>query len=106
MDRDKLRTAIDDGNVEWQKHALERMLERGISRSAVKEVLSAGDVIENYPYDKPFPSAFFLGWIGERAYHVVAALDADNKRCFVITAYTPDAEHFEEDFRTRRQHGN
>jgi hypothetical protein len=106
MDRDKLRRAIENGSVEWQRHALERIMERGISRSMVKEVLSVGDVIEDYPDDKPFPSALFLSWIGEKAYHVVAAFDDENSRCFVITAYTPDLEYFESDFRTRRQYGN
>lgn len=45
----------------WQRHALERMMERGISRNTVINVLLAGEVIEDYSDDKPFPSALFLG---------------------------------------------
>ncbi|BCB95874.1 hypothetical protein JZK55_07960 [Dissulfurispira thermophila] len=37
MDRDKLKAALENGYVEWQRHALERIIERGISRKAVKE---------------------------------------------------------------------
>lgn len=106
MDRDKLKIAVEDGNIEWQRHALERMMERGISRSTVKAVLSAGEVIEDYQDDKPFPSALLLAWISGKPYHVVASLDNESGYCFVITAYRPDMEHFGSDFKTRRQHGN
>jgi hypothetical protein len=105
MDRDKLKVAIENGAVEWQRHALERMMERGISRSKVKTVLSLGEIIEDYPDDEPFPSALFLDWIDGDPYHVVSAFDDENSFCFVITAYKPDLEHFESDFKTRRQHG-
>jgi pentatricopeptide repeat protein len=46
MDRDKLRSAIKNGKIEWQRHVLERMMERGISRDTVKEVLLSGEIIE------------------------------------------------------------
>ncbi|MBI5203641.1 MAG: DUF4258 domain-containing protein [Nitrospirae bacterium] len=106
MDQKALKIAIENGNIEWQRHSLERMLERGISRAMVKEVLLSGEIIENYPNDKPFPSALFAGWIKEKPLHVVAAFDAQSNYCFVITAYRPDLEHFESDYKTRRQHGN
>ena len=79
-------------------------MERGISREIVKEVLSSGEIIENYPDDKPFSSALFLGWMEEQPIHVVAAYDSVSQYCFVITAYKPDLEHFERDFRTRRKY--
>jgi hypothetical protein len=106
MDREKLKKAIKHGNIEWQRHALERMFERGMSRETVMEVLLSGEVIEDYPDDKPFPSALILGRIGEKTFHVVAALDSASEWCFVITAYKPDLDHFEADYKTRRQHGN
>ncbi|MFZ3063820.1 MAG: DUF4258 domain-containing protein [Nitrospirota bacterium] len=103
MDRDKLQTAIENGDIEWQRHALEQMMERGITRETVKEVLRHGEVIEDYPNDKPYPSALFLGWIRGEPFHAVAAFDALSERCFVITAYKPDLEHFESDYKTRRK---
>jgi hypothetical protein len=42
VDRDKLKTAIENGSIEWFKHSLERMFERAISRDFVKEVLLSG----------------------------------------------------------------
>ncbi len=53
MKRDILEDTIKKDRIEWQRHALEKMMERSISRRAVKEVLLRGEIIENYPDDKP-----------------------------------------------------
>jgi len=37
------------------------MLEKGISRASVKHIICTGEMIENYPDDKPFPSGLFYG---------------------------------------------
>ncbi len=102
-DVDRMRSAIRASRLEWQRHTLERMMERDIRRADALDVLLSGEVIEDYPDDQPFPSALFLGWPQARPIHVVAAFDAANERAFVITAYEPDLEHFEPDFRTRRR---
>ena|SRR3990172_9432549 len=103
MNRDALRNAVATGAIEWQRHSLERMMERRISRDGVKQVLLNGEIIEDYADDKPFPSALFLGWQEGKPLHVVAAFDERSGTCFIVTAYNPDKEHFGTDFRTRRQ---
>ena len=103
MDRGGIKIAVKNGYIEWQRHALERMMEREILRDSVKEVLRNGEVIEDYPDDKPYPSALFLGWVNGEPFHVVAAFDYLTGWCFVITAYKPDLEHFGQDYKTRRQ---
>ena len=35
--------------------------------------MAAGEVIEDYPHDYPYPSRLILGWCGSRPLHVVAA---------------------------------
>jgi hypothetical protein len=45
----------------------------------------------------------FFGWHGAKPLHVVAALEETSPRVYIITAYEPDLEHFENDFRTRRK---
>ncbi|NOY52487.1 MAG: DUF4258 domain-containing protein [Deltaproteobacteria bacterium] len=102
MDIDRIRKSVEKKRIEWQRHALERMLQRGISTTIVKEVLSSGEIIEMYPDDKPLPSGLFLGWIAKKPFHVVAAYDANSDCVFVITAYRPDLEHFKADYKTRR----
>jgi hypothetical protein len=39
MNKDKIIEALDIGTIEWRRHALERMLERDISRLEVKITL-------------------------------------------------------------------
>ena len=102
FDVEQMRSAVKAGRVEWQRHALQRMLEREISREDVRNVLLAGDRIEDYPRDYPTPSGLFLGWHRERAIHVVAAFDAIRGMVYVITAYEPNTEDFGNDFRARR----
>ena len=102
MDRDRLTEAIQNGMIEWQTHALERMAKRGISTQIVKQVLLEGEIIEDYPDDKPFPTSLFLGWFQREPFHVVSALDCLSGYCFVITVYRPDLDHFEADYKTRR----
>lgn len=103
MNHDQLVSIIQKGRIEWSAHALERMLEKGISRSSVKYVLSEGELIETYPDSKPFPGGLFCGIWKDKALHVVIAYDLTNQKIFTITAYWPDEEHFEADFRTRKK---
>jgi hypothetical protein len=102
MDKEQLINAVQNGRIEWQTHALERMMKRGISREIVKQVLLEGEIIEDYPDDEPFPTALFLGWFQGEPFHVVTALDTPSSYCFVITVYRPDLNHFEPDYKTRR----
>ncbi len=85
-------------------HALQRMLQRGISREHVKAVMLNGDVIEAYATADPYPSGLIHGVINDRALHVVAAWDGSEAQlAYVITVYEPDEAHFEPDLRTRRR---
>ena len=99
---EQFSAAIQKGAVEWHRHALERMLERGIARRDVMDVLLTGDVIEEYPTDYPYPSVLMLGKPHGMPLHVVAAFDDDLKTVYIITAYSPDVLHFLDDYKTRR----
>ena len=105
MDKAKLCDVVSSGIIEWRKHALERMLQRNITRNEAKEALLFGEVIEIYKDDKPFESALFLH-IDIEPLHVVASLDAEQGMVYIITAYRPDNENFENDFKTRRKDAN
>lgn len=102
VDLDGLRRSVDEGRLQWQVHALERLLERGLSRQQVERAIMNGEVIETYPQDRPFPSCLMLHSQPEPL-HVVVAFDPGARICHIITAYAPDTEHFEPDFRTRRK---
>ena len=100
---EKIKSAVIKGNIEWQKHALERMLERGIVRSSVKKVLLEGELIACYSDDKPYASYLVAGREGSEVYHVVVAYDEISETCFVITVYRPDSKYFESDLKTRKR---
>jgi hypothetical protein len=78
------------------------MFQRSISPEDVRHVLEAGEAIEEYPDDTPYPSRLMLGWIGSRPLHVVAADDLEDEQTIVITAYEPDPRLWHADFRARK----
>lgn len=93
---------VSRGRIKWQRHAFERMLERDINRDDVKEVLTEGEIIEEYFNDYPLPSSLYLGFVNEKPLHVVVALDSEAGWCYIITVYRPDLKHFEQDYKTRK----
>jgi hypothetical protein len=98
--RAQLLEALDRGTLLWRAHALERMLERGITRAEVKETIRFGEIIEQYTDDRPFPSAL-LCRVADAPLHTVVALNPERSEIHVITAYRPDLAHFAPDFKTR-----
>jgi Domain of unknown function (DUF4258) len=98
-----LHEAVAGGRIQWRRHVLEKLAERGIQQQAVREVLLNGERIRDYTQDRPFPSALFLGYIGAKPLHVVAWCDEINRQAFVITAYEPSLDVFEADYRTRKK---
>lgn len=102
FDLNSVRDAVRSGRIRWQVHALARMMERGIMRNEVVAAINDGEVIEVYPSDKPFPSALLL-FEGENPIHVVCSVDESERVAHIITAYRPDLEHFQDDYKTRRQ---
>ncbi len=83
------------------RHVVIHMFERSITRADILEVPRTGEVIEQYPEDSPFPSFLMLGFSEHHPLHVVVAVDSETGTCYIITAYDPDAEVWERDFRTR-----
>ena len=103
MDVDKLRNILNNGSIEWRKHCLQVMAERNISQSQVIKILLEGEQIGDYPEDKPYPSALFLGWLENKPLHVIVALDIFYNLAYIITTYEPDLSHFEANFKKRRK---
>ena len=77
------------------------MAERGILLGDVIYVVDHGEIIESYPEDHPFPSCLILGiTIREKYLHAVVSLDEG--LIYLITAYFPSPDEWEQDMRTRR----
>jgi len=82
-------------------HAVRRMALRRIDEGQVRAVLDSDDAIETYPDDTPYPSVLYLGLLGSRPLHVVAAHDHAGGRTIVITVYVPDSVAWDATFRRR-----
>jgi len=78
------------------------MFKRKITPAQVRAVLESGEVIASYPEDTPFPSYLLFAVVDGRPLHVIAALEEEERRCYVVTAYVPEIEIWSDDFRTRR----
>lgn len=85
----------------FRVHAIQRMFQRTISEDEVRQVVDAGETIETYPDDKPFPSRLMLGWKGARPLHVVVADNSAAQESIIITVYQPDFTEWEADFKKR-----
>ncbi len=101
-----VRRCFDLDRVLYSGHARREMRtdEFGpISDREVYEAICAGEVIESYPDDTPFPSVLFFGMTGaNRPLHVVCAYDRQDDWAVIVTVYQPDPTLWE-DYRRRRQ---
>ncbi|MFO1479418.1 MAG: DUF4258 domain-containing protein [Turneriella sp.] len=87
---------------EFSGHALQRMFEREITIEAVKTAVVSGEVIAEYPDDRPLASRLILWRSGLEVLHVVAAFDSALQCEIIISVYRPDPALWNEDMRTRR----
>lgn len=100
---EKIKKSVQSSSISWQKHALQRMYERNITRTEVKQTILDGYIIENYSDDYPFPSILIACINNPKPLHVVVAFDESALTSYIITAYIPDDTHFEQDLITRKE---
>lgn len=93
---------MEIGRITFSGHALQRMFERSISRAEVHEVMTRGEVIADYPDDKPLPSRLLVGFPGGRAVHVVVAAEDRSEHVIVVTVYEPDPGLWDDGYRRRK----
>lgn len=84
-------------------HAVQRLFERKLTKQAVTDVITTGEIIAEYPNDSPYPSYLILGFVSGRALHVVVAFDKQTRLCYIISAYEPNTKQWGKDFKTRKK---
>lgn len=88
-------------NIAITKHAKERLVERGIQVDDIVSAINNGEIIKEYTDDKPLPSCLVLGkTISGKTLHLV--ISKDEAFIYLITAYFPDINRWEADFKTRK----
>lgn len=92
MDILKIRLYLN--KIKFSSHAKEEMLydEFGvIYEREVKEAISYGEIIEEYPKDKPYPSYLVYGRTKKgRPLHIVCAVIKDEQMLVIVTVYRPN----------------
>jgi hypothetical protein len=59
---DEIRLRFVRDEFEFSRHAVDQTLRRDITVSEIREAISIGEVIEDYPNDKYGPSCLILGY--------------------------------------------
>jgi len=99
-----VRDCLEGDRLRYSHHAVEEMRYEPLGRildSDVAEVIATGEVIRQYPEDRPYPSVLIAGYCGGKPLHIVCAFDAADGMALIVTAYRPDPSYWE-DIRTRR----
>ena len=98
----ELRKLCIPKNIRITLHAAKRLEQRGIFLKDVISCIMNGEIIEQYPDDYPFPSCLIFGYsVDNKIIHVVMSDEGTGSR--IITAYFPDPEKWESDYRTRKE---
>lgn len=78
------------------------MLERGIGKKEIIEVIEQGEIIEQYKDDYPYPSCLMFKIVNHKPIHMVVADNISEAQKIIVTVYIPDSTNFEPDFKTRK----
>ena len=88
----KIKDKIQKEEYRFSDHAVKRMISRSIDRSEVEDVITRGEVIEEYPDDKYSPSCLIYGRTKKgRDLHVQASLPPT---VIIITIYEPESSEW------------
>ena len=94
----------DDCHIRFSRHAGHAFIERGIDRASLRQLLAQAEQIEFYPPSGyPYPNFLRLTWQDDQPLHIVVADDVEHNEVIVVTAYIPEPERWERDWRTRRK---
>ena len=102
MDINVLRKICIPENIELTMHAAKRLEQRGISINDVIHCIMHGEIIEQYPTDYPYPSCLILG-VSTDDNFIHAVIGSDQSQLWIITAYYPDINTWDEGFRVRKE---
>ena len=97
-----IKKLIQEKNLKWTRHVIIRLFQRQISQEDVEYCLQNGEIIEMYNTSYPYPSCLVYGTTkGDKIIHTVVGFD--DKDLWIITAYYPNNNEWENDFKARRK---
>lgn len=94
-----VRRCFQENRVLYTKHSLQEMGNEPLGvilDHEINELVIAGEIVQGYPEDRPYPSCLIGGYTRNgRPLHVVCSYDDQSDRTIVITAYEPDPKIWE-----------
>lgn len=100
--KDLQAIAADRKNIEVTSHAILQLKARKIKLTDIYAGIYNGEIIEQYPDDKYYPSCLILYFcVNGKPVHFVCSIG--NNKVYIITAYNPDLKRWENDFKTRKK---
>ena len=103
LDISKLHRLNNPASIAITKHGKDRLVERIISVDDITKCIDTGKIIKQYEDDKPLPSCLISGKSADdKALHIVVS--NDEKYIYLITAYYPNPELWNEEFDERKEH--
>ena len=87
--------SIKEGRIRITDHADEEATNDGISFDEIFESIPTGEIIEQYPDDKPYPSCLiFSKNFRDEPIHSVWAYNQNTQSSVLITVYRPDPKQW------------
>ncbi len=95
MEIESIIQAIRETQVRITNHADEEAVDDNLTYEEIYTSVIQGEIIEDYPTDKPYPSCLILGknFTGEPI-HSVWAYNQENSWAVLITVYRPDPDRW------------
>ena len=91
MDIEDIIEALRKDRLRVTDHADEEAQAERITFDEIFNSVLQGEIIEDYPKDKPYPSYLIYGQNSKREpIHSVWGYNPENKWCVLITVYRPD----------------
>jgi len=95
MKIDSIRDAVQKSHVRISDHADEEAEADGLTFDEIYFSVLHGEIIEDYPGDKPYPSCLIYGmtFSGDPV-HSVWAYNEENQWAVLVTVYRPDPDRW------------
>jgi hypothetical protein len=103
MDIETIRSRIRAAHYTISFTHTEKLRERMIEAADLEEAVLAGSIIEPYSDDPRGPSCLILGYSRSgKPLHIVCG-NLEEEELLIVTAYEPDPEEWEKDWKTRKR---
>jgi hypothetical protein len=84
---DRIRQKLESDRFEFSRHAVDQSIRRHVSVREIREVISSGEIIEEYPEDKYWPSNLIYGRTNEGRPLPVQCSHPSRKLVKIVTLY-------------------